>query len=116
MIILRNNKSNSLFDKKLEGQRILDYEISNEIPKDNISVTKDLKNFKVYLPIDYEFDQYEISDTIRLTQPEVRTSTEQEYDIITLSASKPIKETTFFKVLKKIIEIEGFVTIVEEDY
>lgn len=114
MIILRNNKSNSSpFEKKLEGQKILDYEISEEIPKNNISVTKDLGNFKVFFPIDYEFDQYEISDTIRMSQPDVRTNAEREYDIITLSTTKPIKEATFFKVLKKIIEIEGFVTIIE---
>lgn len=115
MIILRNNKNASPLEKKLDGQKILDYEIVPEIPKDSISVTKDLKNFKVYFPNDLEYNQYDVSDVIRLAQPGTRTSTEQEYDIVSMSVTKPLTESTFYKVLKKIIDNEGFVSIIDED-
>lgn len=116
MIILRsnNNKYKGPFEKKLEGHNIYDYEVSLSISRDNISVTKDLSKFKVYFPLGLEYNQYEVSDLIRLSQPGVRTNTEQEYDMVTLSTTGPITEATFFKVLKKIIENEGFVTIVDE--
>lgn len=115
MIILRNKKgAKDPFEKKLEMQKIFEYEISPEISSDSISVSKDLKKFKVYFPIALEYNQYDVSDVIRLAQPSVRTDVEQEYDIYTMSASAPITESTFFKVLKKIIDNEGFVTIVDE--
>lgn len=115
MIILRNNNKNkSPFEKKLEGHKILDYEITPEISTDSISVTKDLKNFKIYFPTELDYNQYEISDVIRLSQPGVRTSVKDEYDVITMTTSKPINESTLFKVLKKIIENEGFVNIVDD--
>ncbi len=116
MIILRNNSNKSNpFERKLEGQKIADYEIVPEISKDSISVTKDLKRFKIYFPLDLEYNQYEISDVIRFSQPEVRTSVDLEYDVYVMSTNKPITEATFFKVLKKIIANEGFVTIVDND-
>lgn len=115
MIILRHNKNASELEKKLERQGIQDFEVVSDIAKDSISVTKDLKDFKVYFPLDLEYNKYDISDVIKLAQPGTRTNVEQEYDIATMTVTKPLLENTFYKVLKKIIDNEGFVSIVDEE-
>ena len=50
---------------KLDREGIREYEVSSSIPKDCISLTTDLNNLTIYLPVDLEYSQFGIDAFIR---------------------------------------------------
>ena len=121
MIILRaksfSNKVmiNRITDK-LDRDGIQDYEVSSRIPKDVASITSDLGNIKINLPLDFEYNQYDIDNFIRGNfGSQVRTTTKQDRDIYVMTLSTKINENQFYKLVKYIIELTEFITILDNN-
>ncbi len=100
--------------KKLDNAGLDDYDVATRIPEDSISITSDLGNLKIYLPIEYEYCQYDIDDFIR-TLGLFRTKTVPDGDIYVMTVQGGrLNETQYFKLLKYIIEENEFITILED--
>ena len=100
--------------EKLDKEGIQDYEISSRIPKDVVSINSDLGNLKIYLPLDYEYNQFDIDNFVRNTfGNQIRTSVKQDRDIFVISLSTRINEIQYYKLIKFIIELTEFITIID---
>lgn len=122
MIVLRQNSysgNRPMIDritKKLDMAGLDDYDVAQRIPKDSISVTSDLGNLKIYLPYEYEYNQYDIDDFIRGLSGSFRTKTVRDGDIYVMTISGGRwTEIQYFKLLKYLIEEDEFITILEEE-
>jgi hypothetical protein len=116
MILLRYKKfSNNMINKlveKLEQNRIGDFEISDRIPMDTISITGDVNKLKIYIPTDLENFQYDIDDFIRTHAKFVRTNTNLERNIFVMKLNNSLTFQQYYKLVEYIIEEQGFCTIV----
>jgi hypothetical protein len=119
MIILRTKtySRKPMLDRiiaKLDKEGIQDYDTSTRIPKDVVSINTDLDNLKIYLPLDYEYNQYDIDNYIRSNFGSfIRTNTKQDRDIYVMTLSTKLNENQFYKLVKYIIEISEFVVLIE---
>lgn len=112
-------KDFSVFDKhmldniknKLESEKIEDFEITEKVPKDSISITGDIKNIKLYIPIDLEYTQIKIEDFIRELSKFNRCSTNLDRNIFVMKLSDSLTLPQYIKLVKFIIEEEGFCSI-----
>lgn len=102
---------------KLERNGYEDFNIVSRIPGDAISVTTDLNSLKIYLPKEYEFDQYGIDDFLRGLAGYIRTRTVFDRDIYVMTVLSRLTEDQYCKLLQHIIDEEEFVAIInnEED-
>ena len=120
MIIKREkNFSKIVSDKisaKLDRDGILDYEVSDKISDDSISISSDLSNVEVFIPIDLEYSQYPIDDILRKVAPYLRSTTNLERDIYILRVQGKMTEDQYYKFIKGIIKSEEFITILEKDF
>lgn len=119
MIVLREkNYSNNFLERvvgNLDRSGIDDYDISNSIPGDYISITSDPMNTKIYVPVDLEYSQYDIEDFIRSTAPFIRTKTAFDRDVFIMSLTGKLTDAQYIKIVKFIIENEEFCVIIDED-
>ena len=122
MIILRTKSFSSnrvminRITDKLDKAGIQDYEVSSRIPKDVASITTDLGNLKIYLPLDFEYNQYDIDNFIRGNfGSQVRTTTKQDRDIYVMTLSARLNENQLYKLIKFIIELTEFITILDNN-
>lgn len=99
--------------ERLDRENIEDYEVSNKIPNDVISVDSNLASLSVYLPTDFEYSQYDIDDFIRSIVPHMRTNTRLDRNIYIMKFSSPITLDQYYKLIKFIIELEGFCTLIQ---
>lgn len=114
-------KDFSVFDKhmldniinKLESEKIEDFEITEKVPKDSISITGDIKNIKLYIPIDLEYTQIKIEDFIRELSKFNRCSTNLDRNIFVMKLSDSLTLPQYIKLVKFIIEEEGFCSILK---
>lgn len=119
MIILRTktysrNVMLQRITEKLEKEGIQDYEIGRRIPKDTVSITSDLGNLRIYLPLDSEYSQYDIDNFVRSNFGSfVRTTTKQDRDIFVMTLSTKLNESQYYKLCKFLIEISEFLIILE---
>ena len=119
MIILRTKtySKGPMLDRiiaKLDKDGVQDYDTSTRIPSDSVSITTDLGNLKIYLPIDYEYNQYDIDNFVRNTFGSfVRTTTKQERDVFVMTLSTKLNENQYLKLIKYIIDICEFIVLLE---
>lgn len=114
-------KDFSVFDKhmldniinKLESEKIEDFEITEKVPKDSISITGDIKDIKLYIPIDLEYTQIKIEDFIRELSKFNRCSTNLDRNIFVMKLSDSLTLPQYIKLVKFIIEEEGFCSILK---
>lgn len=123
MIILRTRHFSDLqarkmitkLIEKLDRDRIGDYEVSERVPNDVISIYPDPSSIKIYIPRDLEYSQYEIDDFIRSLASHIRTSTNLERDIFVMKLSGSLTFDQIYKLIRNIIDTEEFCTIVDCD-
>jgi len=98
--------------EKLENDQIEDFEVSDDkIPTDVISITANLNGLKIYIPKELEDFQYDLDDFIREQAKFVRTNTILERNIFVMKLNGSLTFTQYYKVIKYIIEEQGFCTI-----
>lgn len=100
---------------KLEKNGYEDFDVVSKIPADSISVTSDLNSLKIYLPKEYEFDQYGIDDFLRGMAGYLRTRTVLDRDIYVMSVTGRLTEDQYCKLLQYIIDEEEFVAIISNE-
>ena len=100
---------------KLEKNGYEDFDIVSRIPGDSISVTSDLNSLKIYLPKEYEFDQYGIDDFLRSIAGYIRTRTVFDRDIYVMTVLGRLTEDQYCKLLQHIIDEEEFVAIINNE-
>lgn len=121
MILFRQklySRNKVMIDKiiaKLEKNGYEDFDIVSKIPADSISVTSDLNSLKIYLPKEYEFDQYGIDDFLRGMAGYLRTRTVLDRDIYVMTVTGRLTEDQYCKLLQYIIDEEEFVAIISNE-
>lgn len=100
--------------EKLEKEKEYNYDVMDEVPKKYISISANLSNVEIYLPRDEEFFQYSIDDFIREILPFSYTDTRYESGLYKMSIKgAKLTETQYYKLLKFIIDQEGFCVILD---
>lgn len=120
MIILRQlNFSNIMLKRitdKLDRSGILDYEVSKNIPTDSISLTTDLNDLIIYIPVDLEYSQYSIAGFLRSDiAPYIRTSVKLDRNVYYMRLSTKLTEAQYFELVKHIIEEEEFCVLIDNN-
>lgn len=122
MIILRRRHfsltNEQMIDKlveKLDSSYVEDYEVSDKIPRDDISIFIDNSIPTIYIPTDLEFSQYDIDDFIRSMAPHLRTNTRLDRNIYVMNVSGKLDLNQLYKLVKFIIEIGDFCTIIDKE-
>lgn len=98
---------------KLEREHNRNYEVSRVIPRDCISLTTDLNNLIIYLPIDLEYSQFGIDSFIRSMIPYARTTTTLDRNIYIMKLHSRLSVAQLVKLIKYIIEDSEFCVILE---
>ena len=110
-----SSKANAMLKRittKLDSEREENYDVETSIPDDVISVNLDLDNLKIYIPEEFEYSQYSIDNRIRTLAGYVRTETRFERDIYIMELTSKITFDQYYKIIKFIIQEEGFCSIV----
>ena len=121
MIIFRQknySRTSIMIDRvinKLDRAGYRDYDVVKRVPDDSISVTADLSSLKIYLPKDYEYEQYDIDDFLRALPGFIRTRTVFDGDIYVMTVSGKLTEDQYYKLLKFIIDENEFVAIINNE-
>ena len=122
MIILRRRHfsltNEQMIDKlveKLDSSYVEDYEVSDKIPRDDVSISIDDSVPTIYIPTDLEFSQYDIDDFIRSMAPHLRTNTRLDRNIYVMNVSGKLDLNQLYKLVKFIIEIGDFCTIIDKE-
>lgn len=101
---------------RLDREGLEDYEVSSKIPKDVISINSDLSNIMIYIPLEFEYSQYEIDNFIRSIAPFVRTETTlEDRNIFVMKLSGKLTESQYYRLIKEIIQEEEFCTIITDE-
>lgn len=122
MIILRtanySNTNNMVknITARLDRDGVDDYEVSDTIPSDSISITSDLKDTKIYIPTDFEYSQFEIDDYIRSIVSYMRPTTTYDRNIFVMKLSGRLSETQYYKLVKYIATNHEFCVIINKEY
>ena len=110
-----SSKANAMLKRittKLDSEREENYDVETSIPDDVISVNLDLDNLKIYIPEEFGFTQYSIDNKIRTLAGYIRTETRFERDIYIMELTSKINFDQYYKIIKYIIQEEGFCSIV----
>ena len=117
MIIIRERYfSKTLIDSvinKLNEEDIEDFEVSNRISRESVSITSDLGNLKIYIPTDLDYFQYDLDDFIRATASFSKTNTELDRNIYIMTISRRLTEQQYYKLIKYIIKETEYCTIID---
>ena len=121
MIILRttnysitDNMVNNI-TSKLDREGVDDYEVSDTIPTDSISITSDLKDTKIYIPTDFEYSQFEIDDYIRSMVSYMRPTITFDRNIYVMKLSGRLSEAQYYKLVKYIATEHEFCVIINKE-
>lgn len=121
MIILRrrhfsliNEQMINKLVEKLDSNFVEDYEVSDKIPRDDISISIDNSTPTIYIPTDLEYSQYDIDDFIRSMAPHLRTTTKLDRNIYVMTVSGKLDINQLFKLIKFIIDIGDFCTLINK--
>ena len=101
--------------ESLDKEKIFDYEVSDKVSKDNISISGNLGNLEIWIPKEFEFTQYSIDDFIRELLPSAYTNVRFESNIFKMSVKGKFTIPQYVKLLKHIIKETEFVVMVDED-
>ena len=96
----------------LEKDRVYDYEVSDKISKEFISISGNLGNLEIWIPQEFEFTQYSIDDFIRELLPYAYTNVRFESNVYKISVKGKLTLPQYIKLLKHIIKEAEFVVIV----
>ena len=118
MVIFRNKLFSNIamlnrIVSRLDKEKIQDYEVESKIPQDSISITTDLNDLRIYIPLDFEYSQYALDDFIRETVGYIRTNTVLDRNIYVMRLSSKITESQYYKLVKYIVEEEGFCVLLD---
>jgi hypothetical protein len=102
--------------EKLEKERIEDFEVREYISDTEISINTDLDNIEVYIPKDADFAKYDIEDFISDMLPYSSINSVIERRIIILKVRGKMRKDQYLKLVKFIIEEEGFIVIKSPEY
>ena len=102
--------------EKLEKERIEDFEVREYISDNEISVNTDLDNLEIYIPKEADFARYDIEDLVSDMLPYASINTVQERRVYVLKVRGKMRKDQYYKLLKFIIEEEGFVVIKSSEY
>lgn len=97
----------------LEKERTYDFEVSDKISKDFISISGNLGNLELWIPEEYEFSQYSIDDFIREMLPFAYTNVKQESNLFKMSIKGKLTQNQYNKLLRHIIKEAEFVVLVD---
>lgn len=100
---------------RLDREGVDNYEISDTIPNDSISITSDLKDTKIYIPTDFEYSQFEIDDFIRSRVSYMRPSVTFDRNIYVMKLSGRLSEAQYYKLVKYIATEHEFCVIIKKD-
>ena len=100
--------------QELEKERIMDFDISDKISKNSISISGNLGNLEIWIPQDLEFSQYSIDDYLRELLPYSYTNTRFESNVYKMSVKGKLTFSQYIKLLKHIIKESEFVVLVED--
>lgn len=103
-----------LIAEELEKAGIIDFEISPSISRQNISLSPNLNNLRVFVPPSRIYDQYTVEMFVRRFDPTNRAAIENESGYVILTFPRPIRMRNFIGLVKEIINAEGFCTILME--
>ena len=119
MIILRTtNYSDNMVNNitsRLDREGVEDYEVSDSIPSDSISITSDLKDTKIYIPTDFEYSQFEIDDYIRSLVSYMRPTTTYDRNIYVMKLTGRLSEVQYYKIVKYIATKHEFCVIINKE-
>lgn len=99
---------------KLERDHYRDFDVSKSIPKDSISLTTDLNNLVIYLPVDLEYSQFGIDSYIRSMVPYARTTTVLDRNIYVMKLHGRLSVAQLVKLVKYIIEDSEFCVLIDK--
>ena len=102
--------------EKLEKERIEDFEVREYISDTEISINTDLDNIEVYIPKDADFAKYDIEDFISDMLPYSSINSVIERKVIILKVRGKMRKDQYLKLIKFIIEEEGFIVIKSPEY
>lgn len=98
----------------LEKERTYDYEVSDKVSKDYISITGNLGNLEIWIPEEFEFSQYAIDDFIREMLPFAYTNVRSESTrLYKMSVKGKLTQTQYNKLVRHIIKEAEFVVLVD---
>ena len=100
---------------KLDSEREDNYDVDHSIPNDVISVNLDLDKLQIYVPREFEYSQYAIEDKIRTLGGYLRVDTRLDRDIYILEVTSKVTFDQYYKIIKYIIQEEGFCAIVNKE-
>ena len=111
------NKSNiKEIVEKLEKERIEDFEVREYISDNDISINTDLDNLEIYIPKEADFARYDIEDFISDMLPYSSINTVMERKVYVLKVRGKLRKDQYYKLLKFIIEEEGYIVIKSPEY
>jgi predicted nucleic-acid-binding protein len=111
------NKSNiKEIVEKLEKERIEDFEVREYISDNDISINTDLDNLEIYIPKEADFARYDIEDFISDMLPYSSINTVMERKVYVLKVRGKLRKDQYYKLIKFIIEEEGYVVIKSPEY
>lgn len=102
--------------EKLEKERIEDFEVREYISDNDISINTDLDNLEIYIPKEADFARYDIEDFISDMLPYSSINTVMERKVYVLKVRGKLRKDQYYKLLKFIIEEEGYVVIKSSEY
>lgn len=100
--------------EKLSKSGISEFEVTDKISKEDISILGDTKNTIIYIPLDLEEEVYRIDDFLRREARFLRTSLGNcsgRNDIKTISIQGSLTVPQYIKLVKYIIEETDFCNI-----
>ena len=112
---MNKNNVKEIVDK-LEKERITDFEVCEYISDNDISINTDLENLEVYIPKDADFARYDIEDFISDMLPYASINSKIERSVIILKVRGRMKKDQYYKLIKYIIDEEGFIVIKSPEY
>lgn len=111
---LTDDKMMDSLVEKLDSEFVKDYEVSEKVPKDDISIAIEDSVPTIYIPTDLEYSQYDIDDFIRSMAPHLRTNTRLDRNIYVMKVSGKLNLYQYVKLVKFIIEINDFCTLIKK--
>lgn len=113
MIILRCFSMTDQLTEKLDSDRVQDYEVVEKPSTSDISILPRSGGMKIYIPLDLEYSQYDLDSKIRELSSFVRTKTILDRNIYIMTLQGNLTQPQLIKLIKYIIEEEGFCCIIE---
>ena len=111
----RHDQTISRITSKLDQEGLRDYEVSEKIPDDVISIDPNLSSVKIYIPEELDGAQYEIDDHIRQVAKFIRINTTFDGKFCILSLSGTLQQSQLYRLIKYLVKEQGFCTILSRE-